>query len=718
MSQSHQIIIVTGWLLSIVALVVTIAVVMRIIKKREKTESTVPMWIVYAIGIFVTAFILVLSQNIVDLGGTPDAPNILDSLLSSLQMFVLGRGIDLNIEMLEWMGPFLLIYAVYNAALFLAVPAATAGTVISLIGQMLSVPRMLSLARKRGVHVFSELNEKSLTLAKSVYEDEGTAEHLVVFANVRDDDVALASDAKSAGMVCLAQSVSFIASRIGSRSFKRTYVFSSDDEVSNLGNGITLARQLVEQHVVGDPTPYVFMFSSSPVAGAVVDAVSSEVNASLGENADASDIKVRLKRVDWIRNTVDMLLDTYPLFATGLDEGCMDGLEFEPKLTFDYEPSKRHILIVGESMFAVEYLKGVLWAGQFGDEIEVQIDVVTPGVETLKRRFAFESPEFFATDGRPYQDRYNLRFYSFDPQGDDYLNYLLESGSEFGEIDQVLVAIDDDLVCAKVARRTREILEQRRLCRPGMKPAFIAALIEDSELAQAVRLMKARKRLYAIEPVGDVESAYTVKNVFNTPLSRQARNVNRIYSEHDINAADNFEAAILKADLGFMGSEYSQRSSLASALHRKYSLFLVCRKTASAAGAAVDWTTPLVSIDQVVKDEYEAYFKEHDAAWLSAVEHDRWSAYVSTEGHEHADLDQVKQIWALEEKHNYELAHLHPCLIDFDDLPSLDNEVEAVKGASPQFQKIDDNVIRAIGVIAADKNTFEAEWKRFFGSKG
>ena len=273
MSQSHQIIIVTGWLLSIVALVVTIAVVMRIIKKREKTESTVPVWIVYAIGIFVTAFILVLSQNIVDLGGTPDAPNILDSLLSSLQMFVLGRGIDLNIEMLEWMGPLLLVYAVYNAALFLAVPAATAGTVISLIGQMLSVPRMLSLARKRGVHVFSELNEKSLTLAKSVYEDEGTAEHLVVFANVGDDDVALASDAKSAGMVCLAQSVSFIASRIGSRSFKRTYVFSSDDEVSNLGNGITLARQLVEQHVVGDPTPYVFMFSSSPVAGAVVDAV-------------------------------------------------------------------------------------------------------------------------------------------------------------------------------------------------------------------------------------------------------------------------------------------------------------------------------------------------------------------------------------------------------------------------------------------------------------
>ena len=90
---------------------------------------------------------------------------------------------------------------------------------------------------------------------------------------------------------------------------------------------------------------------------------------------------------------------------------------------------------------------------------------------------------------------------------------------------------------------------------------------------------------------------------------------------------------------------------------------------------------------------------------------------MSTEGHEHVGLEQVRQIWTLEEKHNYELAHLHPCLIDFDDLPLLDNEVAAVRGTSPQFQKIDDNVIRAIGVITADKSTFEAEWKRFFDSK-
>ena len=336
MSQSHQLIIVVGWLLSIVALVATVVVVVRVLRKHEKTESSVPVWIVYAIGIFITAFVLVLSQNIVDLGGTPDAPNVLDSLLSSLQMFVLGRGIDLNVEMLEWMGPMLLVYAIYNAALFLAAPIATAGTVISLIGQLLSVPSMRVLARKRGVHVFSELNEKTLTLAKSIYEEEGTAEHLVAFANVGDDNVALASDANAAGMVCLSQSVSYIASRIGRSSFKRTYVFSSDDEVANLGNGITLARQLADQHVADTPTPYVFMFSSSPVAGAVVDAVSSEVNASLGENADASDIKVRLKRVDWIRNTVDLLLDKFPLFTTGLDESCMSGLEFEPKLTFDY----------------------------------------------------------------------------------------------------------------------------------------------------------------------------------------------------------------------------------------------------------------------------------------------------------------------------------------------------------------------------------------------
>ena len=716
MPQNHQAIIIAGWALSTVALIATIVVVVRIVRRREKTESPVTAWVAYTIGIFVTAYCMVLSQNLVDLGGTPDAPNVLDSLLNTIQMFMFNRGIDLDVTQLEWMGPLLLVYAIYNAALFLAAPVGTIGTVASYVRQLFGVPRMRWLARKRGVHVFSELNEKSYTLAKSIYADEGTKEHLVVFADVKDGDTGLASDAKREGMMCLSQSAAFIAREIGGTSQKRTYVFSSDDEIANLSDGIALARQLAEQYKPGDDTPYVFTFSSSPVAGAVVDAVSSEVNAPADADAQtAPQIKMRLKRVDWIRNTVDILLDKYPLFTTGLDESSMFGGEFAPKLAFDYAPDKRHILIVGESMFAVEYLKGALWASQLGSEIQVQIDVVTEGVETLKSRFAFESPEFFAEDGRPYQGHYNLRYFAFDPQGGDYLNYLLEDDSEFGEITQVLVAIDDDLVCAKVARRTREALEQRRLAHPGANPAFIAALIENSELAQSVRLMRARKRLYAIEPVGDVESAYSVKNVFNTPLSRQARYVNRIYSEYQINAADDFETAVKRADLDFMGSEYYQRSSLASALHRKYSLYLVCRRNASAAGSAVDWMVPLKEIDKAVLEEYETYFKSEDALWLSAVEHDRWSAYVSTEGHEHASFEQVDQIWELEGRHNYELAHLHPCLTDFESLPALDDVVEPFKGGSPHFQKLDDNVIRAIGIIASDKNTFEAEWRRFFG---
>lgn len=717
MLQAHQAIIVGGWLTSIAIAVVTAVAIVRGMDRRSKFESSVSTWVMYTIGIFLTSFALIFSQEAVGLAGTLGAPRVLDSLLNSLQLFAFNRSNDLDISLLEWMGPVLPLYAVYNAALYVAAPIGPAGMIISLVKQLISVPRMRSQARKRDVHAFSELNNKSLTLARSLYRDEGTDEHLVVFANVEDAETSLASDAQREGMLCLPQSMSFVADRIGGGPRKRTYVFCADDEVANLGDGIALARELAGQYAAGDPIPYVFMFSSSPVAGAVVDAVSSEVNApGEADSQESPQIKVRLKRVDWIRNTVDILLDKYPLFATGLDEECLRGREFAPKLRFDYGPTRRHVLIVGETMFAVEYLKGVLWAGQLGGEIGVQIDVVTPGADTLKRRFAFESPEFFADDGRPYQSRYNLRFFQFDPQGADYLDYLRDDRSEFGEITHVLVAIDDDLVCAKVARRTREVLEQRRLADPSAAPAFIAALIEDTELAQAVKLMRARKRLYAIEPVGDAESAYSVKHVFNTPLSRQARNVNRIYSEYLITGAEDFEAAVLQADLGFMESEYNQRSSLASALHRKYSLFLVCRKTGSDAGAHLDWSQPLGSLDRAVIDEYEAYFATAaDSSWLSAVEHDRWSAYVATEGHEYASLDQVGQIWGLEGRHNYELAHLHPCLTLFDDLPTLDDAVEAVKGSSPQFQKIDDNVIRAIGVIASDKQTFKSEWKRFFG---
>jgi len=714
MTAESQIIIIVGWVLSVIALIATIIAVVVINKRRKGGDSAVSAWLAYTIGIYITAFFMLMSQEIVGLAGSTGSPILLDTLLGCMKMLGTGRDISLDVEALAWMGPALPMYIFYNASLFVAAPVGTLGTIISFANSLFGLPLVKRLAKKRDTYVISNLNDQSLTLGKSIVDkgkETGSAK-LVVYANVENAKASLASEARMAGAYCLPQAMEFIAPRVSANNVnERVFVFASEDEVKNLGEGIELAKRLKDWSGQEYKPPYVLVFSSSPVAGPAIDAATQEINGS----CDNSRVLVRLRRIDWIRSAVDTLLDSYPLFATGLDEECMIGSEFHPKLRFDYESDVRRILIVGKGPFAKEFLKGALWASRFGDEIQTQIDMTAVGIEGFESRFKLECPEFFADEDHPYSERYNLRFYSVDPEGSGYAS-LMKERSEFGEYTHVFIALENDLVCAKVARRTRELLEQKRLERGSFAPAFIAATINNAELAETVRNMRARKRSYAITPIGDDAAVYSYDSIFNPALLRQAQNINRVYCKYSFEGKTGaeFKMAMAEADLSLANSEYNLRSSLASALHRKYALFLMCRKTKSEAGKKVDWTKPLDLIDSSVLREYDDHVDSGSAGWLSRVEHDRWSAYVSTEGHESISASIVPSIWEKEGRHNYELAHLHPCLIKFDDLPTLDETVMPLKGANPEFQKVDDNVVKGIGVIVASDADFEREWNRYF----
>ena len=58
------------------------------------------------------------------------------------------------------------------------------------------------------------------------------------------------------------------------------------------------------------------------------------------------------------------------------------------------------------------------------------------------------------------------------------------------------------------------------------------------------------------------------------------------------------------------------------------------------------------------------------------MEHDRWNAYVRTQGFVRADYDTTERIFATgqadTQKHRSNLMGLHPCLVSFDDLANLD----------------------------------------------
>lgn len=714
MTSGSQLVIIAGWALSIIALIGTIIAVVIINGRRKQGDSPISAWLGYTVGIYVTAFFMLLSQEIVGLAGSVGSPILLDTVLGCMQMLGTGRDISLDVGVLAWMGSALPLYIIYNASLFVAAPVGTLGTIISVASNLFGVPMVKWLAKTHDVYVISNLNEQSLALGKSIIEKgrQLNSNKLVVYANVENPKASIASDARMAGARCLLQAMEFIAPRIkGSQIHERAFVLAGEDEVKNLGEGIELAKSLAEWSEQGNKAPHVLVFSSSPVAGPTIDAATQEINAS----EDGVKVKVRLRRVDWVRSAVDTLLDSYPLFATGLDGEHMRDEEYQTKLRFDYDVDTRRILIVGKTPFAKEFLKGALWASQLGDEIRTQIDMTAVGIEGFVSRFKLECPEFFADEDHPYHGHYNLRFLPVDPEGAGYAS-LLQETSEFGEYTHVFIALENDLVCAKVARRTRELLEQKRLKDGPFNPAFIAAVINNAELAQTVRAMKARGRSYAITPVGDDAVVYSYDSIFNPALLRQAQNVNRAYCRYlfEDKTGSEFKQAMERADVDLVKSEYNLRSSVASALHRKYALFLVCRKTKSVAGAAVDWTRSLEEIDSSVLEEYDNYIASGEAKWLARVEHDRWSAYVSTEGHAFIPISYVEEIEKMEGRHNYELAHLHPCLTSFDGLLDLDDELKSIGIDKPPYQTVDDDVIRGIKAIVASDDDFETEWKKYF----
>ena len=716
--------LLAGWALSIAVLVITLIAVVFANRGRKKGDSTVSAWLVYTIGIYFTAFFMLISQELAGLAGSEGSPIIIDTVFNCFQMLSTGRDIELDVESISWMGNLLPLYMFYNASLFVAAPVGTLGTIFALANNYLGLPVVQIKARKRNLFVISDLNDRSLELGKSVIQN--SSDNLVVFANVENVKAALASDARMAGARCLPQAVDYIAERIGGNAMRdRAFVFTSDDELKNLEGGLTTASRVCGWADQGNCPAQVLIFSSSTVAGPAVDAASRKYNSDK--------VRVRIRRIDRIRSGVEMLLDSYPLFATGIDEACMHGDYFEPKLTFDYGPSTRRILIVGKNAFAKEYLKGALWASQSAGEINTQIDITDAEIDSFKSHFMLECPEFFAPEGHPYHDHYHIRFFSADPEGIEYKE-LLSAESEFGDYTHVFVALDDELACAKVACRTRELLEQRRL-RNGGNPTFIAVNISNAQIADMLRSMKSRKRLYAIMPIGDAGAMYSYDNIFNPTLLRQAQNVNRVYSEYMLGgkSGTEFQQGLAEADLSLANSEYNLRSSIAAALHRKYALYLFCRKANSDAGRTANWTLPLDQMDpEPLREFQERCTSSDDLNWLSRIEHDRWSAYVSAEGHEYASADDLPAIWEAEDRHNFELARMHPCLIDFDDLPQLDKAVIPVKRAAllrageedkpdekldPKFQRIDDNVVLGIGMItASNEQEFEQEWHRFFGA--
>ena len=735
-----------GWIASIISIGCTVLV--RTSSKFSKWVANIPLstWSFTTIVLAIGTYFLVFSQQLGGMVVTEEIPagahgldviliNAVDAVIRTIRCFSAEDEVVLVDEVVRSYFPVGMsrLYLFTNSLQHLAAPVDTLMGIFILVTKVFSAPVLRLSARKHDTYVFSRLNERTMHMAKNIHAHYRTTSNphetensLIAFAKTADmESDTLYREAITHGMVCLDQPAYAVARFLSDSPARRTYVFADDDELENLHEGTRFVRDYVIHQKGRRPVRYkgvpeVYLLSSTPVSESFVDAATAD---AIVDWSDSRRPIVSVRRADWVRNTIETLLWRMPIFLTTRPTSEED----ERQLDSLYRLDRRRVLIVGGGTIGYEFLKTALWCSQLGD-VHFTFDIIDKAAGAIREHLAYDAPEILRLNGDAKGAEYDINFLGMDATSGSYLDHLV---THRGDITYVLVALGNDLTNVRVARRTREVLEQGRFGAGAplrSEQPLIAAIVSDGALAESVEGMATGNGIpYDIVTVGSYERIFSFANMFRFELDRLGRNINRAYwGCYDGGMGEDDLAGLrAQADAEYERLEYNRRSSRASAVHLKYDLYAYVRRTLRMGEgpkvSALTWQmdffderdgqpTALVEVvdryDQLVTSvaDGEQAGDAPDLEWMSRIEHDRWDAYMRTEGYVSADQAAFEAFLPHTRENQSRLAKQHVCLVPFDEL----DEVSAFvypgthRDRDRDYKLADDKIVRHMGDIIRD----------------
>lgn len=726
----------SGWIISIASIASSVAV--RTSKRFSKWVANIPLstWSFTTIVLALGTYFLILSQQ---LGGIVEPKlgvPVVDSIVRTIRCFSADDDVELVGEVVRsYFAPGIeRAYLFTNSLAHLAAPVDTLMGIFILVTKFFSTPLLRARARSNDTYVFSRLNAQSLRMAqnitshyKSTSSNQESENCLVAFAKTADmESDGMYREAITHGMICLDQPASAVSRFLGDSDTRRIYVFSDDSELANIEEGTRFVREYVEhdKHKGSHDrksTPEVHILSTTPVSESFVDAATAD---AIVPWANSRKPIVSVRRADWARNTIETLLWRVPLFLT--THPSKD--ETEDEIRSLYQLDRRRVVIVGGGTIGYEFLKAALWCAQLGD-IHFTFDVIDLRASSIRQRLAYDAPEISRLNEPGGDSEYDINFIGVDALTGAYLDHLREHRDS---VTYVLIALGNDLANVRVARRTREVLEQSRYLGDANNvrsaQPLVAAIVSDDALACSVEGMKTGNGIsYDIVTVGSYERIFSFANMFRFELDRLGRNVNRAYwGCYDSSLApEDLKGLRASADAEYERLEYNRRSSRASAIHLKYDLYAYIRRAqrleTEPAVSGLVWQmdffdehdgkpTPLAEVaaryDRFVLEtvEGETSLPTVDLEWMSRIEHDRWDAYMRTEGYEVADETAFRSFMPHTHENQNRLAKQHVCLVPFDELDEVSAFVYPCtnRNRDLDYKRADDNIVQHVSDIVRD----------------
>lgn len=646
------------------------------------------------------------------------------SIVHTLQTFSLDEDYDFFLNVLREKcqpGVVLDLVTVYYTILNVLAPIMTLAFILTLLEELLSRFRA-SMHPSKETFLFSELNERALTLAEDVRKNKRRA--LLVFTNFKADEAdeqaaELRERANRIGAICVKNDITTMRFRHCSSS-PITFVLADMNEYENLRVAAWLSRgnKKLNRLVLAD----VLVFCTGNDAEITVqEAIKNRSNRNM-----------RFVAVNDCVQPIYRLLSDFPLFSRMQESKPTE----EGKIPKQKNPCT--VLIVGCGYIGLECVKAISWCGQMADT-ELKIRVVSEDAAEKKAVLMKECPELFSTK------LYDIDFQSVDVSGDAFVSYL---NQQVRDACYVVVALGNDQRNITVSKELKRFYD--RIYLQGGKAPQICYLVMDNSLFSTFSQKQeenARTNECLLVPFGNNKQRFSVESLLNSEMERVALAIHLTYWGLPVRCPESLLEKVKKSFLSgkrfdratkdpqdqavvsrryelclfyrcfprfwrlakihcalvsfFTGKKpaekelreqlaaregaissyndsiYGQNSSRSSAVHLRYKIF--------AAGLAADG-----KITDRTLDDYSAFIAdEKNCIAIAKLEHLRWDAYMRSIGYVAPKESEFESYaYCNGNTHVQKELRLHPCLVDWNeeyDKVLVPEDYELYENQDPAF---------------------------------
>lgn len=478
------------------------------------------------IGAFVAGVFLFFSVNWMSVEATllGGWRALLLSAFHTMQMFTVGCDFSVieggMICCPDWLD---VGYQVWAATLFVLAPIFTFGFVLSLFKNLTASIRYF-LSFFKPVYIFSELNEKSLALARDLKKHHKKASFFFtdVFEDNEESTYELVEEAKKIGAVCFKKDILAVNFKTHS-SGKPIYFFAiGENETENLNQ----ALKLIENYKNRDEV-HLYVFSTK---------IESQLMLTAAEQG-----KMKVRRINKVQSLISRAL---------YDQGDLNNTNslFDRARETENGNKKISAVVVGLGRYGKEMVKALAWFGQMdGYELEINAFDKDP---LAKEKFEALAPDLMSEQYNGHaiagEARYKITIHS---GMDMETSTFFEKIKTITDATYVLVALGDDDANVTAAVNLRVCFE-----RMGIQPTIQAIVYNDQQKKALSGIENFKKQPYDIEFIGDIQSSYSEDVILDSDLEENALQRHLKYNNNPEE---------------FWSYEYNYRSSMASAIHMK-----------------------------------------------------------------------------------------------------------------------------------------------------